>query len=140
MDIGRLEAEPGYGKSADTISARLRYDTALTDKWNLSWFNEATFSSAFRGIPVSNGNGVTSVSLSYDRWQFNTTTAIRKLSGDDEKLAQYGLQSDWDWGVAGTATYVTPIGIILQTGLVHQRDQTLNINQGVFRIAYQTGF
>lgn len=140
VDVGRLEAEPGYGDSADTISARLRYDTPLTDKWNLSWFNEATFSSAFRGMPVSNGNGVTSVSLSHDRWQFNATTAIRKLSGDEEKLAQYGLQSDWDWGVAGTVTYVTPVGIIVQTGLVHQRDQTLNINQGVFRIAYQTGF
>lgn len=140
VDVGRLEAEPGYGESANTISARLRYDAALTDKWNLSWFNEATFSSAFRSMPVSNGNGVTSVSLSYDRWQFNATTAIRKLSGDDEKLAQYGLQSDWDWGMAGTVTYVTPVGVILQTGLVHQRDQTLNINQGVFRIAYQTGF
>ncbi|EEQ94000.1 hypothetical protein ACI50E_18485 [Brucella sp. ZJ1_1] len=140
VDVGRLEAEPGYGEGANTISARLRYDTALTDKWNLSWFNEATFSSAFRGTPVSNGNGVTSLSLSHDHWQFNATTAIRKLSGGDERLAQYGLQSDWDWGVAGTVTYVTPIGIILQTGLVHQRDQTLNINQGVFRIAYQTGF
>jgi hypothetical protein len=140
VDVGRLEAEPGYGESANTISARLRYDAALTDKWNLSWFNEATFSSAFRGTPVSNGNGVTSLSLSYDRWQFTATTAMRKLSGRDQKLAQYGLQSDWDWGVAGTVTYVTPIGVILQTGLVHQQDQTLNINQGVFRIAYQTGF
>lgn len=140
VDVGRLEAEPGYGESANTISARLRYNTALTDKWNLSWFNEATFSSAFRGAPVSNGNGVTSLSLSYDRWQFTATTAMRKLSGRDQKPAQYRLQSDWDWGVAGTVTYVTPIGVILQTGLIHQQDQTLNINQGVFRIAYQTGF
>jgi len=140
VDAGRLEAEPGFGESASTISARLRYDTALTHAWNLSWFNEATFSSAFRGEPVSSGNAVTSVSLSYDRWQFTATAGTRKLSGRDQKLAQYGLQSDWDWGAAGTVTYVTPIGIILQTGLVHQRDQTLNINQGVFRIAYQTGF
>jgi hypothetical protein len=140
VDVGRLEAEPGSGASASTISARQRYDTAFTENWNLSWFSEATFSSAFRGAPVSSGNGVTSVSLSHGRWQFTATTAMRKLSGRAQKLAQYGFQSDWDWGLAGTVTYVTPIGIILQTGLVHQRDQTVSINQGVFRIAYQTGF
>jgi len=140
VDAGRLHAEPGQGESANTVSARLRYDATLAGGWNLGWFNEATFSSAFLGIPVSNGNGVTSISLSRDRWQITTTAAVRKLSGNDDRLARYGLKDGWDWGVSGAVTYVTPIGIIVQAGLTHQTDQALRINQGVFRIAYQAGF
>jgi hypothetical protein len=89
---------------------------------------------------VSNGNGVTSVSLSRDRWQLTATAAVRKLSGSGQKLAQYGLLDDTDWGISGAVTYVTPMGFIVQAGLTHQRDQALRINQGVFRIAYQAGF
>lgn len=140
VDIGRLSAEPGSDESSSTISARLRYDTALSDKWSLSWFSEATYSTGFRLTPVSNGNAVTSLSLTYDRWQFAATSAVRKFSGGEDKLAPYGLQPDWDWGMAGTVTYVTPIGIILQTGLVHQQDQTVTVNQGVLRLAYQKEF
>lgn len=140
VDIGRLSAEPGSDEGSSTISARLRYDTALSDKWGLSWFSEATYSTGFRLTPVSNGNAVTSVSLTYDRWQFVATSAVRKLSGREDKLAPYGLQPDGDWGVAGTVTYVTPIGIILQTGLVHQQDQTVTVNQGVLRLAFQKEF
>ncbi|WMD19977.1 hypothetical protein RAS12_25730 [Achromobacter seleniivolatilans] len=140
VDAGRLYVEPRYGHSANTVSARLRYDLPLGNEWNMSWFNEATFSSAFRGAPVSNGNGVTSISLSRDRWQFVATAAARKLSGNDQKLAQFGLLADWDWAVSGAVTYVTPIGFIVQAGVTHQRDQAIRLNQGVFRIAYQAGF
>ena len=140
LDAGRLHLDPNQGKSANTVSARLRYDAPLANSWNLSWFNEATYSSAFRGAPVSNGNGVTSVSLSRDRWQLTATAAVRKLSGNGQKLAQHGLQDDTDWGISGAVTYVTPMGFIVQAGLTHQRDQALRINQGVFRIAYQAGF
>ncbi|CAB3662208.1 hypothetical protein [Achromobacter pestifer] len=140
VDAGRLHVDPGQGESANTVSARLRYDAPLGNAWNVSWFNEATFSSAFRGAPVSNGNGVTSVSLSRDRWQLTATAAVRKLSGSERKLAQFGLQDDTDWAISGAVTYVTPIGFIVQAGLTHQRDQALRINQGVFRIAYQAGF
>ncbi|MGB3433030.1 hypothetical protein [Achromobacter sp.] len=140
LDAGRLHLDPGQGKSANTVSARLRYDAPLANSWNLSWFNEATYSSAFRGAPVSNGNGVTSVSLSRDRWQLTATAAVRKLSGSGQKLAQYGLLDDTDWGISGAVTYVTPLGFIVQAGITHQRDQALRINQGVFRIAYQAGF
>jgi hypothetical protein len=140
VDAGRLHLDPDQGKSANTVSARLRYDAPLANSWNLSWFNEATYSSAFRGAPVSNGNGVTSVSLSRDRWQLTATAAVRKLSGSGQKLAQYGLLDDTDWGISGAVTYVTPMGFIVQAGLTHQRDQALRINQGVFRIAYQAGF
>jgi len=140
VDAGRLHLDPGQGESANTVSARLRYDAALGNAWNLSWFNEATFSSAFRGAPVSNGNGVTSVSLSRERWQLTATAAARKLSGGERKLAQFGLQDDLDWALSGAVTYVTPIGLIVQAGLTHQRDQGTRINQGVFRIAYQAGF
>lgn len=140
VDAGRLHVDPRYGNSANTVSARLRYDMPLGNAWTMSWFNEATFSSAFRGAPVSNGNGVTSISLSRDRWQFIATAAARKLSGNDQKLAQFGLQADWDWAVSGAVTYVTPIGFIVQAGVTHQRDQAVRLNQGVFRIAYQAGF
>lgn len=140
VDAGRLHVDPHQGESANTVSARLRYDAPLGNAWNLSWFNEATFSSAFRGAPVSNGNGVTSVSLSRDRWQLTATAAVRKLSGGERKLAQFGLQDDVDWAISGAVTYVTPIGFIVQAGLTHQRDQAIRINQGVFRIAYQAGF
>ncbi|WP_447921682.1 hypothetical protein [Achromobacter aegrifaciens] len=140
LDAGQLHLDPGQGKSANTVSARLRYDAPLGNSWNLSWFNEATYSSAFRGAPVSNGNGVTSVSLSRDRWQLTATAAARKLSGSGQKLEQYGLLDDTDWAVSGAVTYVTPVGLIVQAGLTHQRDQALRINQGVFRIAYQAGF
>ncbi|MNI52250.1 hypothetical protein D3C73_1070150 [compost metagenome] len=140
VDAGRLHVDPGQGESANTVSTRLRVDAPLADSWNLSWFNEATFASAFRGAPVGNGNGVTSVSLSRDRWQFTATAAARKLSGSDGKLAQYGLQDDWDWALSGAVTYVTPVGFIIQAGITHQRDQAIRINQGVFRIAYQAGF
>ncbi|WP_233461734.1 hypothetical protein [Achromobacter insolitus] len=140
LDAGRLHLDPQQGKSANTVSARLRYDAPVGRAWNLSWFNEATYSSAFRGAPVSNGNGVTSLSLSRDRWQLTATAAVRKLSGNGQELARYGLQDDTDWGISGAVTYVTPIGFIVQAGVTHQRDQTLRINQGVFRIAYQAGF
>lgn len=140
LDAGQLHLDPGQGKSANTVSARLRYDAPLGNSWTLSWFNEATYSSAFRGAPVSNGNGVTSVSLSRDRWQLTATAAARKLSGSGQKLEQYGLLDDTDWAVSGAVTYVTPVGLIVQAGLTHQRDQALRINQGVFRIAYQAGF
>lgn len=140
LDAGRLHLDPNQGKSANTVSARLSYDTPLANAWNLTWFNEATYSSAFRGAPVSNGNGVTSVSLSRDRWQLTATAAARKLSGGSQKLARYGLVDGTDWGVSGAITYVTPLGFIVQAGLTHQRDQTLRISQGVFRIAYQAGF
>ncbi len=140
LDAGRLHLDPRQGKSANTVSARLRYDAPVGRAWNLSWFNEATYSSAFRGAPVSNGNGVTSLSLSRDRWQLTATAAVRKLSGNGQELARYGLQDDTDWGISGAVTYVTPIGFIVQAGVTHQRDQTLRINQGVFRIAYQAGF
>jgi len=140
VDAGQLHMDPGHGKSANTVSVRLRYDAALGQGWNASWFNEATFSNAFRGAPVSNGNAVTSVSLARDRWQLTATAAARKLSGSDEKLARFGLQGELDWAVSAAVTYVTPIGFIVQAGLTHQRDQALLINQGVFRIAYQTGF
>ncbi|HYG43575.1 MAG TPA: hypothetical protein VEA17_11705 [Bordetella sp.] len=140
VDAGRLHAQPGYGESANTISARLRYDAPLSSGWSLSWYNEATFSTAFRGAPVSNGNGVTSISLARDRWQLTATAAVRQLSGSDEKLARFGLLDGRDWAVSGAVTYVTPVGIIVQAGITHQRDQALRINQGVFRIAYQAGF
>ncbi|CAB3896185.1 hypothetical protein LMG26858_03989 [Achromobacter anxifer] len=140
IDAGRLHLDPAQGESANTVSARLRYDAPLGNAWNLSWFNEATYSTAFRGAPVANGNGVTSVSLSRDRWQLTATAAVRKLSGSSQKLAQYGLLDDTDWAVSGAVTYVTPIGFIVQAGLTHQRDQALHINQGVVRIAYQAGF
>jgi hypothetical protein len=140
VDAGRLHVDPGMGESANTVSARLRYDAPLANAWALSWFNEATFSSAFRGAPVRNGNGVTSVSLSRDRWQLTATAAARKLSGSDGRLAPYGLQNDWDWALSGAVTYVTPVGFIVQAGVTHQRDQAIRINQGVFRIAYQAGF
>jgi len=140
VDAGRLHVDPGQGESANTVSARFRVDAPLADAWSLSLFNEATFASAFRGAPVGNGNGVTSVSLSRDRWQFTATAAARKLSGSDGKLAQYGLQDDWDWALSGAVTYVTPVGFIIQAGITHQRDQAIRINQGVFRIAYQAGF
>ncbi len=140
IDAGRLHLDPGQGESANTVSARLRYDAPLAREWNLSWFNEATYSSAFLGAPVANGNGVTSVSLSRGRWQLTATAAARKLSGSGQKLAQYGLLDDTDWAVSGAVTYVTPIGFIVQAGLTHQRDQALRINQGVVRIAYQAGF
>ena len=140
VDAGRLHLDPNQGESANTVSARLRYDAPLGNAWNLGWFNEATFSSAFRGAPVSNGNGVTSLSFSRDRWQLTATAAVRKLSGSEHKLAQFGLKDDVDWALSGAVTYVTPIGFIVQAGLTHQRDQTTRINQGVFRIAYQAGF
>jgi len=140
LDVGQLHMDPDQGKSANTVSFRLQYETAVGQGWNVSWFNEATFSSAFRGAPVSNGNGVTSVSLARDRWQLTATAAARKLSGSDEKLARFGLQDELDWAVSAAVTYLTPVGIIVQAGLTHQRDQSLLINQGVFRIAYQMGF
>lgn len=140
VDAGRLHLDPNQGESANTVSARLRYDAPLGNSWNLGWFNEATFSSAFRGTPVSNGNGVTSLSFSRDRWQLTATAAVRKLSGSEQKLAQFGLKDDVDWALSGAVTYVTPIGFIVQAGLTHQRDQATRINQGVFRIAYQAGF
>jgi hypothetical protein len=65
---------------------------------------------------------------------------VRKLSGSEQKLAQFGLKDDVDWALSGAVTYVTPIGFIVQAGLTHQRDQATRINQGVFRIAYQAGF
>lgn len=140
VDAGRLHLDPDQGKSANTVSARLSYDTPLGDAWNLNWFNEATYSSAFRGAPVSNSNGVTSVSLSRDRWQVTATAAVRKLTGGGQTLARYGLLDSTDWGVSGAVTYVTPVGLIVQAGITHQRDQALRLNQGVFRIAYQAGF
>jgi len=140
VDAGRLHVDPGHGKSANTVSARLRYDAPLGNAWNVGWFNEATFSSAFRGAPVSNGNAVTSMSFSRDRWQLTATAAVRKLSGSQQKLARFGLEDDTDWAISGAVTYVTPVGFIVQAGLTHQRDQTTRINQGVFRIAYQAGF
>lgn len=140
VDAGRLHAQPGYGDSANIVSARLRYDASLAHRWNLGWYNEITYASAFNGLPVSNSNGVTSLALSRDRWQFVLTAAARKLSGSDEKLARYGLRDAWDWAVSGAATYVLPAGFIVQAGLTRQRDQSLVINQGVFRIAYQAEF
>lgn len=140
LDAGRLHLDRDQGQSANTVSARLSYDTPLDDGWNLNWFNEATYSSAFRGAPVSNGNGVTSVSLSRDRWQVTATAAVRKLTGGGQALARYGLLDSTDWGVSGAVTYVTPVGLIVQAGITHQRDQALRLNQGVFRIAYQAGF
>lgn len=140
VDAGRLHVDLGHGKSANTVSARLRYDAPLGNAWNVGWFNEATFSSAFRGAPVSNGNAVTSMSFSRDRWQLTATAAVRKLSGSQQKLARFGLEDDTDWAISGAVTYVTPVGFIVQAGLTHQRDQTTRINQGVFRIAYQAGF
>ena len=140
VDAGRLHLDPDQGKSANTVSARLSYDTPLGNAWQLNWFNEVTYSSAFRGAPVANGNGVTSVSLSRDRWQVTATAAARKLTGGGQTLARHGLQDGTDWGVSGAVTYVTPLGLIVQAGLTHQRDQALRINQGVFRIAYQAGF
>lgn len=140
VDAGRLHLDPDQGESANTVSARLSYDTPLDDGWHLNWFNEATYSSAFRGAPVSNGNGVTSVSLSRDRWQVTATAAVRKLTGGGQTLARYGLLDSTDWGVSGAVTYVTPVGLIVQAGITHQRDQALRLNQGVFRIAYQAGF
>lgn len=140
VDAGRLHLDPDQGKSANTVSARLSYDTPLGNAWHLNWFNEAAYSSAFRGAPVANGNGVTSVSLSRDRWQVTATAAARKLTGGGQTLARHGLQDGTDWGVSGAVTYVTPLGLIVQAGLTHQRDQALRINQGVFRIAYQAGF
>jgi len=140
VDAGRLHLDPDQGKSANTMSARLSYDTPLGNAWNLNWFNEATYSSAFRGAPVSNGNGVTSVSLSRDRWQITATAAVRKLTGGGQTLARHGLLDSTDWGVSGAVTYVTPVGLIVQAGITHQRDQALRLNQGVFRIAYQAGF
>ncbi|MBB1597774.1 hypothetical protein [Achromobacter sp. UMC46] len=140
VDAGRLHVDPGQGESANTVSARLRYDAPLGNAWNVGWFNEATFSSAFRGVPVSNGNAVTSVSLSRERWQLTATAALRKLSGSEQKLAQFGLKDDTDWAISAAVTYVTPIGFIVQAGLTHQQDQATRINQGVFRIAYQAGF
>ena len=62
------------------------------------------------------------------------------LTGGGQTLARHGLQDGTDWGVSGAVTYVTPLGLIVQAGLTHQRDQALRINQGVFRIAYQAGF
>lgn len=140
VDAGRLHLDPDQGKSANTVSARLSYDTPLGNAWQLNWFNEVTYSSAFRGAPVANGNGVTSVSLSRDRWQVTATAAARKLTGGGQTLARHGLQDGTDWGVSGAVTYVTPLGLIVQAGVTHQRDQALRINQGVFRIAYQAGF
>ncbi len=140
VDAGRLYMDPSQGKSANTVSARLRYDTPLGNAWSLGWFNEATYATAFRGAPVANGNGVTSVSLSRDRWQLTATAAVRGLSGSEQKLARYGLKDDVDWALSGALTYVTPLGFIVQAGLTHQRDQAIRINQGVFRIAYQAGF
>nr|WP_242697695.1 hypothetical protein [Bordetella petrii] len=140
VDAGRLHAQPGYGDSSNIVSMRLRYDAQLGQRWNLGWYNEATYASAFHGAPVSNGNGVTSVSLSRDRWQFVVTGAVRKLSGSDGKLARYGLRGGWDWAVSGAVTYVMPAGFIVQAGLTRQRDQSLVINQGVFRVAYQAEF
>lgn len=140
VDAGRLHAQPGYGDSSNIVSVRLRYDAPLGRRWNVGWYNEATYASAFRDAPVSNGNGVTSVALSRDRWQFVVTAAARKLSGSDEKLARYGLRGGWDWAFSGAATYVLPAGFIVQAGLTRQRDQSLTINQGVFRIAYQAEF
>lgn len=140
VDAGRLHLDPDQGKSANTVSVRLSYDTPLGNAWQLNWFNEATYSSAFRGAPVANGNGVTSVSLSRDRWQVTATAAARKLTGGGQTLARHGLQDGTDWGVSGAVTYVTPLGLIVQAGLTHQRDQALRITQGVFRIAYQAGF
>ena len=140
LDAGQLHRDPGHGKSANTVSVRLRYDAPVGQGWSASWYNEATFSSAFMGAPVSNGNAVTSLSLARDRWQLTGTAAVRKLSGSDEKLARFGLQGELDWAVSAAITYVTPVGFIVQAGLTHQRDQALLINQGVFRVAYQMGF
>lgn len=140
IDAGRLDAQPGYGKSATLVSGRLRYDADLGNRWNLGWYNEATYSSAFHGAPVANGNGVTSLAFARDRWQLVLTGALRKMAGSEEKLARYGLREGWDWAVSGAVTYVTGSGFILQAGLVRQRDQALVINQGVARVAYQLEF
>lgn len=137
VDAGRVEAESGFGKSTTLVSMRLRYDTELRNRWNLGWYNEATYASAFQGAPVSNGSGVTSISLSRDRWQLVLTGAARKMAGREETLARYGLRDGWDWAMSGAVTYVTESGFILQAGLVRQRDQALVINQGVVRLAYQ---
>src|SRR5690606_28820547 len=134
-DAGRLDAQPGFGKSATLVSARLRYDTELGNRWNLGWYNEVTYASAFHGAPVSNGNGVTSISLSRDRWQLVLTGALRKIAGQEQTLARYGLSDSWDWAMSGAVTYVTESGFIVQAGLVRQRDQALVINQGVVRLA-----
>src|SRR3546814_8583049 len=86
VDAGRVEAESGFGKSTTLVSMRLRYDTELRTRWNLGWYNEATYSSAFQGAPVSNGSGVTSISLSRDRWHLALTGAARKMEGRDETI------------------------------------------------------
>ncbi|WP_231755322.1 hypothetical protein [Bordetella sp. N] len=140
LDAGRLHAQEGLGSSANMVSARLRYDTPLRDQWNLGWFNEATHATAFQGRPVANNNAVTSLTLSRGQWQLVATAAARKLSGSADTLARYGLRDQWDWAMSGAVTYVTPIGFIFQAGLTRQRDQSLVINQGVFRIAYQAEF
>src|SRR3546814_8899962 len=49
VDAGRVEAESGFGKSTTLVSMRLRYDTELRNRWNLGWYNEATYASAFPG-------------------------------------------------------------------------------------------
>ncbi|MCD0503151.1 hypothetical protein [Bordetella petrii] len=139
IDAGRLHAKPGY-ESANTVSARLRYDAPLANQWNLGWYNEATYSSAFLGTPVDSFNGVTSASFSRGQWQLTVTAAARNLMGGADKLARYGLRDGWDWGLSGAVTYVTPIGFIVQAGVTRQRDQSLVINQGVFRVAYQAEF
>lgn len=140
IDAGRLHAQAGLGSSANMVSARLRYDTPLPNQWNLGWFNEATHATAFQGLPVANNNAVTSLTLSRGQWQLVATAAARKLSASDDTLARHGLRGQWDWAMSGAVTYVTPIGFIFQAGLTRQRDQSLVINQGVFRIAYQMEF
>lgn len=137
IDVGRLQAQSDRDKSATVLSARLRYDSMLNDRWSLSWYNETTYANAFQGAPVPNGNGVTSLTLSRDRWQLVLTAALRKMMGKEEKLARYGLRSNWDWAASGAMTYVMKSGFIVQAGLVHQRNQALTINQGVVRLAYQ---
>lgn len=140
VDVGRLQAGSETNQSANAVSIRMLYGAAITKNWRLSLFNEATFADAFQGKPVITGNAVSSVSLSRDSWQFTVTAAARKLSAEEDRLADFGFASDWDWGVSGTVTYATPFAVILQAGVMRQRDQSLTLNQGVFRVAYQAGF
>ncbi|MCX5592402.1 hypothetical protein [Alcaligenes endophyticus] len=137
LDAGRLEAQPGFGKNTSLVSLRVRYQAALRNRWNAAWYSEATYATAFQGLAVSNGHGVSSISLSRDRWQWVLTGALRKVADRHETLARYGLHGGWDWGISGAVTYVTESGFIVQAGLVRQRDQALVVNQGVVRLAYQ---
>lgn len=140
LDVARLAKSHHDERALTGVAATVNYATQIGPRTGLHLFGEWMHADGFLGKPLVADYGTISASLSLGNMVWTATAARRNIRAQQDDLAKWGVTNAVDNGYALSGTYNTPIGLLVQAGVIRQKEQGISATQGVIRLIYQLSF